>query len=249
MPHLGQTGRSAIRRFRAAHRPLRSYLEDSHRRALALRDIVRRLKIPGFVRRRGLYECACSIEWDKVGRVGLYPVPLAARILGESMAKVRSWLGATRVLRSSAKSGVRRRSCYVAKVQKPDSCTAANDVQGVYSITSSARASNVDGISKPSALAVLRLITSSYLVGACTGRSAGFSPFRMDQAGIIFSLAAKMVRMNPALARIVTIQETAKSLVCTAGYALPCALRRRYDGVRIIAVSNASYNGERGPRT
>jgi hypothetical protein len=26
----------------------------------------------------------------------------------------------------------------------------------------------------PSALAVLRLITSSYLVGACTGRSAGF---------------------------------------------------------------------------
>src|SRR5215831_6574582 len=35
-----------------------------------------------------------------------------------------------------------------------------------------------------------------------------------DQAGIIFSLAAKMVRINPALARIVTIQETAKSLVC-----------------------------------
>src|SRR5215831_13248285 len=35
-----------------------------------------------------------------------------------------------------------------------------------------------------------------------------------DQAGIIFSLAAKMVRMNPALARTVTIQETAKSLIC-----------------------------------
>ena len=30
--------------------------------------------------------------------------------------------------------------------------------------------------SRPSALAVLRLITKSYLVGACTGRSAGFSP-------------------------------------------------------------------------
>jgi hypothetical protein len=28
-------------------------------------------------------------------------------------------------------------------------------------------------------LAVLRLITNSYLVGACTGRSAGFSPLRM----------------------------------------------------------------------
>src|SRR5215468_9401097 len=48
-----------------------------------------------------------------------------------------------------------------------------------HSITSSARASTVGGISRPSALAVLRLITSSYLVGACTGRSAGFSPLRM----------------------------------------------------------------------
>jgi phage terminase large subunit-like protein len=35
-----------------------------------------------------------------------------------------------------------------------------------------------------------------------------------DQAGIIFNLAAKMVRLNPALARIVTVQETAKSLTC-----------------------------------
>ena len=32
---------------------------------------------------------------------------------------------------------------------------------------------------RPSAFAVLRLITNSYLVGACTGRSAGFSPLRM----------------------------------------------------------------------
>jgi hypothetical protein len=35
-----------------------------------------------------------------------------------------------------------------------------------YSITSSARASTVVGISRPSALAVLRLMTSSYFVGA-----------------------------------------------------------------------------------
>jgi hypothetical protein len=48
-----------------------------------------------------------------------------------------------------------------------------------YSITSSARASSVGGTSRPRAFAVLRLITSSYLVGACTGRSAGFSPLRM----------------------------------------------------------------------
>src|SRR6476619_188766 len=45
-----------------------------------------------------------------------------------------------------------------------------------HSITSSARASNDGGTLRPSALAVLRLMTSSYLVGACTGRSAGLSP-------------------------------------------------------------------------
>src|SRR5262245_65141226 len=43
-----------------------------------------------------------------------------------------------------------------------------------HSITSSARATSVGGISRPSAFAVLRLMTSSYFVGACTGRSAGF---------------------------------------------------------------------------
>src|SRR5262245_66510163 len=51
-----------------------------------------------------------------------------------------------------------------------------------HSITSSARASTDAGRSRPSALAVLRLITSSYLVGAWTGRSAGFSPLRMRLA-------------------------------------------------------------------
>jgi len=49
----------------------------------------------------------------------------------------------------------------------------------LHSITSSARASSVGGTSMPSALAVLRLITSSYLVGDWTGRSAGFSPLRI----------------------------------------------------------------------
>src|SRR5262245_26494113 len=48
-----------------------------------------------------------------------------------------------------------------------------------HSITSSARASIVGGTSWPSAFAVLRLMTSSNLVGACTGRSAGFAPRRM----------------------------------------------------------------------
>src|SRR6516164_4636039 len=48
-----------------------------------------------------------------------------------------------------------------------------------HSITSSARASKDWGTDKSSAFAVVRLIASWYLVGACTGRSAGFSPLRM----------------------------------------------------------------------
>ena len=48
-----------------------------------------------------------------------------------------------------------------------------------HSITLSALASRSGGTSMPSALAVLRLTTSSNLVGCMTGRSAGFSPLRM----------------------------------------------------------------------
>src|SRR5262249_53702127 len=51
-----------------------------------------------------------------------------------------------------------------------------------HSITSSARASSCGGTSRPSALAVFRLITSSNLVGCCTGRSAGFAPLRIRPA-------------------------------------------------------------------
>src|SRR6516165_4835084 len=45
-----------------------------------------------------------------------------------------------------------------------------------YSIISSARERSEGGTVRPSAFAVLRLIANSYLFGACTGRSAGFSP-------------------------------------------------------------------------
>jgi hypothetical protein len=48
-----------------------------------------------------------------------------------------------------------------------------------HSISSSARNRSDVGTLRFSALAVLRLITSSYLVGFCTGKSAGFSPLRM----------------------------------------------------------------------
>ena len=49
----------------------------------------------------------------------------------------------------------------------------------LHSITSSARASTDGGTVRPSVFAALRLITSSYLVGFCTGMSAGLAPLRM----------------------------------------------------------------------
>src|SRR5262245_50241003 len=68
--------------------------------------------------------------------------------------------------------------------KRPKRCRRATEQHDdfappLHSITSSARASRVDGTSMPRAFAVFMLMTSSYLVGACTGRSAGFSPLRM----------------------------------------------------------------------
>jgi hypothetical protein len=48
----------------------------------------------------------------------------------------------------------------------------------IYSTTSSAIASNPDGISIPSARAVCKLMVNSNLVVCCTGISAGFAPCR-----------------------------------------------------------------------
>ena len=57
-----------------------------------------------------------------------------------------------------------------------------------YSITSSAVASSDGGMVRSSALAVLRLITSSGLIGAWAGSSLGFSP--VNRRPILTPLAA-----------------------------------------------------------
>src|ERR1700730_5633091 len=54
----------------------------------------------------------------------------------------------------------------------------AGGVLGVHSITSSARARSDGGTSRPSALAVLRLITKSNFVGCSTGMSPGAAPLK-----------------------------------------------------------------------
>src|SRR4029450_5487042 len=52
-------------------------------------------------------------------------------------------------------------------------------VEHGYSMTWSAWRMTVCGIVRPSAFAVLRLMTSSNFVGCSTGRSAGLAPFRI----------------------------------------------------------------------
>src|SRR5262245_47115447 len=67
-----------------------------------------------------------------------------------------------------------------ARHPRPRGCRAAeqrDELAALHSITSSARSRRDVGISTPIALAVLRLITNSNLVGCSIGRSAGFAPF------------------------------------------------------------------------
>src|SRR5262249_44298662 len=85
-------------------------------------------------------------------------------------------------LRAAEESYYRPRRLLRARRERPRDRRATeqrDEVAAVHSITSSARARSLSGIWRPSALAVLRLITVSYLAGACTGSSAGFSPLRM----------------------------------------------------------------------
>jgi hypothetical protein len=78
-------------------------------------------------------------------------------------------------------------------------------------MTSSARARIDCGTVRPRALAVFRFTTSSSVVGCCTGRSAGFSPFRIysdvnadlaidgREAGSIADQAAGCSRFAPRI--------------------------------------------------
>src|SRR5262249_52560414 len=68
--------------------------------------------------------------------------------------------------------------------ERPRGCASKqpDERAALHSITSSARASSLSGIWRPSALAVLRLITNANLMDCITGRSAGFSPLRIRPA-------------------------------------------------------------------
>src|SRR5262249_49809683 len=113
-------------------------------------------------------------------------VPLDIACLRQAESDCRSVGGSCCLQERAKKSDHRLGRLLRPHREWPRGCCAAeqrDELAALYlrghSMTSSARASTVVGISRPSAFAVLRLSTSSYFVGACTGRSAGFSPLRM----------------------------------------------------------------------
>ena len=80
------------------------------------------------------------------------------------------------------KADIHRKVRHVSNVQKLTHASQQNDVLEflvLHSSNASAPRIIPGGISSPSALAVLRLTTISSLVGCSTGRSAGFTPFRI----------------------------------------------------------------------
>src|SRR5262249_60749595 len=64
-----------------------------------------------------------------------------------------------------------------AAPREPVPSGSGGGIKSAHSITSSASASSLSGISSPSVFAVLRLSTSSNLTGCCTGSSLGLVPF------------------------------------------------------------------------
>src|SRR2546421_8156116 len=133
-----------------------------------------------------VYQIGCEVG-QSVGLV-LSPAILDRHILAVDVA------GSTKALaecgqiactidrRRAAKESNHRHRLLRARRKRPRRPRAAekrDELAPPHSITSSARASSVGGTVRLSALAVLRLMTSSNLVGCITGRSLGLAPLRM----------------------------------------------------------------------
>src|SRR5262249_7507703 len=112
------------------------------------------------------------------GEILSFDVPKLAHPLIESHPEGEC----PRIWRRRTHAQYPRWSLLRARRERPRGRRAAeqrDECAALHSITSSARARSVGGTVRPSAFAVLRLSTKSYLIGACTGRAVGLSPLRM----------------------------------------------------------------------
>jgi hypothetical protein len=127
---------------------------------------------------------AIGVRLADVHRVSNY-VRLAVFGTAHSLVPARSltsgrYAGAARSSRSSAQR--RHGRLLRTRRQRPRCGHAAekhDELAAPHSITSSARSRKDSGIDSLRALAVVRSMTSSNLVGCSTGRSAGFAPLRI----------------------------------------------------------------------
>src|SRR5262249_42913176 len=96
------------------------------------------------------------------------------------------------------------------------------------------------GTSRPMALAVLRLMTSSNSIGACTGSSAGFSPLRMRS-----TIARIAMLFNPATATYAEFWLNPFETAATsfAVEAIPSPVRDRSELQSVIAAQARQPNG------
>jgi hypothetical protein len=104
--------------------------------------------------------------------------------LSESLPERDEQWSALGQRRATEKSDHRHRLLR-ARRERPRGRRAAeqrDEFAAVHSITSSAICWRCTGTSRPSALAVLRLIRNSNLVGCSTGRSPGLAPFSILSA-------------------------------------------------------------------
>ena len=117
----------------------------------------------------GIYCCSTGKTKSETGKGATYRVhtEMPSHMLRGNFEPRRKW---------SCPLYPRKRTC---AVQLGMSALGHSGHGPNYSITSSARLSKVGDTTRSRVFAVFRLIISSYLVGACTGKSAGFSPFRM----------------------------------------------------------------------
>src|SRR5262245_31944832 len=135
---------------------------------------VERSRLPPALERRlialpefGTRHRSGSNRWTGSGQVLAGPCPLWVRR--------RRWCTSKQCLLYPQKRTLEFSRAMSALCQKR---TYAAQQKNAYSITSAV--ARIDcGMVRPSALAALRLSTVSYFVGACTGRSPGFSPLRI----------------------------------------------------------------------
>jgi hypothetical protein len=93
--------------------------------------------------------------------------------------RTRATKATTRRFIRSPQSETRPTNSHLRSFRGRRAAEERDEVASLHSITSSARARSVGGTSKPSCLAVLRLMRNSNVVGPSTGSSPGLVPLNI----------------------------------------------------------------------